>query len=139
VPALFAGTALTSVTVPRPVGAASALKLAFATYNKVSTVRAAQAHALARRRGVETQLRELAAAALLGTPLATPYRLPSAGHCAWRWPPEMSEIATASRDADLPADLIDAAATFLDHWRQHKDDPSVTRGQLPEALSRPRT
>lgn len=137
--ALFAGTALTSVTVPGPVGAASALKLAFATYNKVSTVLAAQAHALARRHGVDTQLRELAAATLPGTPLAAPDRLPSAGQRAWRWAPEMREIATASRDANLPADLLDAAATFLDHWRQHKDDPNVTLDQLLDALSRPRT
>jgi 3-hydroxyisobutyrate dehydrogenase-like beta-hydroxyacid dehydrogenase len=135
--ALFADTALTPVVVPGPVGAASALKLAFATYNKVSIVLAAQAHALARQHGVDTQLRELAAATLPGTPFAAPERLVSAGRRAWRWAPEMHEIAETCRDAGLPADLLDAAATFLEHWRQHKDDPDVTLDQLLAALSQP--
>jgi 3-hydroxyisobutyrate dehydrogenase-like beta-hydroxyacid dehydrogenase len=135
--ALFADTVVTPVVVPGPVGAASALKLAFATYNKVSTVLAAQAHALARQHGVDTQLRELAAAVLPATPLAAPDGLTSAAQRAWRWAPEMGEIADACRDAGLPADLLDAAATFLEHWRQHKDDPDVTLDQLLAALSAP--
>lgn len=133
--ALFAGTALEPVAVAGPVGAASALKLAFATYNKVSTLLAAQAHALARRHGVDPQLRELAATALPRTPLAAPDGMTSAGQKAWRWAPEMREIADACRDAGLPADLPDAAAAFLGHWRQHKDDPDLTLDQLLEALS----
>lgn len=135
--ALFADTVVTPVVVPGPVGAASALKLAFATYNKVSTVLAAQAHALARHHGVDGQLRELAAAALPGTRLATPDGLTSAGQRAWRWAPEMREIAESCRDAGLPADLLDAAETFLEHWRRHKDDPDVTLDQLLDALSPP--
>lgn len=135
--ALFAGTIVTPVVVPGEVGAASALKLAFATYNKVSTVLAAQAHALARHYGVDAQLRELATAALPATPLATPELLPSAGQRAWRWAPEMREIADACRDAGLPADLLDAAESFLEHWREHKDDPNITLDQLLAALSRP--
>lgn len=135
--ALFAGTALTPVVVPGPVGAASALKLAFATYNKVNSVLAAQAHALARHHGVDTQLRELAATVLPGSPLAEPDGLAATGGKAWRWAPEMAEIAEACRDAGLPADLLDAAETFLSHWRAHKDDPDVTLDQLLAALSRP--
>lgn len=136
--ALFADTAVTPIVVPGPVGAASALKLAFATYNKVSTVLAAQAHALARTHGVDSQLHELAEALLPGTPLAAPDELAAAGRRAWRWAPEMHEIATACRDAGLPADLLDAAEIFLDHWRHYKDDPDVTLDQLLDALSRPR-
>lgn len=135
--ALFAGTALTPVVVPGPVGAASALKLAFAGYNKVSSVLAAQAYALARHHGVDTQLRELAAGALPGTPLAAPDGLAAAGGKAWRWAPEMAEIAAACREAGLPADLLDAAETFLGRWREYKDDPDVTLDQLLDALSRP--
>jgi 3-hydroxyisobutyrate dehydrogenase-like beta-hydroxyacid dehydrogenase len=132
---LFDGTALAAVALPGPVGAASALKLAFATYNKVSTLLAAQAHALARHHGVDAQLRELATAVLPATPLAAPEGLTSAAQRAWRWAPEMHEIAESCRDADLPADLLTAAETFLGHWRQHKDDPNVTLEQLLTALS----
>ncbi|MFL6119206.1 DUF1932 domain-containing protein [Actinophytocola sp.] len=134
--ALFDGTAVDVVALSGPVGAASALKLAFATYNKVSSVLAAQAHALARHHGVDAELRDLAAAALPGTPLATPERLSSAGQRAWRWAPEMREIAETCRDAGLPADLLAAAETFLGHWRRYKDDPDVTVDQLLDALSR---
>lgn len=135
--AVFADTGLTPIVLPGAVGAASALKLAFAGYNKVSTVLAAQAYALARHHGVDTQLRELAAGVLPGTPLATPDGLAAAGGKAWRWAPEMGEIADACREAGLPADLLNAAETFLGHWREYKDDPDVTLDQLLEALSRP--
>jgi 3-hydroxyisobutyrate dehydrogenase-like beta-hydroxyacid dehydrogenase len=135
--ALFADTTLTPVALPGPVGTASALKLSFATYAKVSTLLAAHAHALARRHGVDAQLRELAADVLPGTAFAAPERLLSAGQRAWRWAPEMREIANASRDAGLPPDLLDAAATFLEHWRRHKDDPDLTVDQLLDALSGP--
>lgn len=131
---LFAATTLIPIALPGPVGTASALKLAFATYNKVSTLLAAHAHALARQHGVGTELHELAATVLPGTPFAAPERLTSAGQRAWRWAPEMREIADASRDAGLPTDLLDAAAAFLEHWRGHKDDPDLTLEQLLDAL-----
>jgi 3-hydroxyisobutyrate dehydrogenase-like beta-hydroxyacid dehydrogenase len=135
VEALFTDTGVVPVAVAGPIGAASALKLAFATYNKVSTLLAAQAHALARHHGVDTHLRELAAAVLPATPLAAPDGLTAAARKAWRWAPEMHEIADTCRAADLPADLLVAAETFLEHWRQHKDDADVTLDQLLDALS----
>lgn len=132
--ALFADTEVLAVALPGPVGAASALKLAFATYNKVSTLLAAQAHALARHHGVDARLRELATELLPATPLSTPDGLTAAARKAWRWAPEMREIADASRDAGLPADLLTAAETFLSHWHDHKDDANVTLDQLLAAL-----
>jgi 3-hydroxyisobutyrate dehydrogenase-like beta-hydroxyacid dehydrogenase len=135
--AMFEPTALTPVVVPGAIGAASALKLAFATYNKVSSVLAAQAYALARHHGVDTQLQELAAAALPATPLAAPQRLTGSAQRAWRWAPEMREIAQACRDAALPAEVLDAAATFFEHWQRHRDDPDVTLDELLTALDRP--
>ena len=134
--ALFAGTDVLPVAVDGPVGAASALKLAFATYNKVSTLLAAHAHALARHHGVDTHLRELASALLPTTPLAAPDGLTAAARKAWRWAPEMHEIADTSRDAGLPADLLAAAETVLDRWRHHKDDADLTVDQLLDALRR---
>jgi Domain of unknown function (DUF1932) len=101
----------------------------------VSLLLAAQAHALARQHGVDPQLRDLAAATRPGTAFATPEQLTSAGQRAWRWAPEMREIAEACRDAGLPTDLLDAAASVLEHWRHHKDDPDVTLDQLLTALA----
>jgi 3-hydroxyisobutyrate dehydrogenase-like beta-hydroxyacid dehydrogenase len=134
--ALFEGTVLTPVVTPGGIGAASALKLAFATYNKISSVLAAQAYALARHHGVDAQLGELAAAALPATPLAAPDRLPGVAERAWRWAPEMREIAQACDDAALPSAIPEAAATFLEKWQQHKDNPDTTVAELLAALHR---
>jgi 3-hydroxyisobutyrate dehydrogenase-like beta-hydroxyacid dehydrogenase len=127
---LFAGTVVEPVVVPGSVGGASALKLSFATFNKVSHVLAAQAYLLARRHGVDTQLRELAAGMPTATPLADPDRLVSVGQRAWRWAPEMREIAEACQDVGVPAELLHAAEAFLERWDQYKDDAGLTLDQL---------
>jgi 3-hydroxyisobutyrate dehydrogenase-like beta-hydroxyacid dehydrogenase len=137
VAALFTTTALQPRVLPGNVGAASALKLAFATYNKVGTVLAAQAHSLARHHGVSAELTELATAFAPSTPLANPGSLVGAAGKAWRWSPEMREIADACRDSGLPADLLAAAESFLDHWRTYKDDPTPTLDDLLAALTLP--
>jgi 3-hydroxyisobutyrate dehydrogenase-like beta-hydroxyacid dehydrogenase len=128
--ALFDGTLLTPVVLPGPAGRASALKLAFAAYNKISYALAAEACALAAGHGVLDDLRDLAAHLLPGTPLARPEHLASAGARAWRWEPEMREIAEAWRGSGLPGSFADAAAHTFDHWQTHKDDPSVTSDRL---------
>lgn len=53
---LFEGTALQVVTLPGAVGQASALKLAYASYQKASRVLAAIARALASHHGIDAQL-----------------------------------------------------------------------------------
>jgi 3-hydroxyisobutyrate dehydrogenase-like beta-hydroxyacid dehydrogenase len=127
---LFDGTLLTPVVLPGPVGRASALKLAFAAYNKISYALAAEASALAADHGVLDDLRDLAARLLPGTPLARPEQLASAGARAWRWEPEMREIAEAWRGSGLPGSFADAAAHTFDRWRSHKDDGTVTSDRL---------
>ncbi|MFH8800724.1 DUF1932 domain-containing protein [Streptomyces sp. NPDC017936] len=136
VAALFEGTALTAVALDGPVGRASALKLAFAAYNKISYALAAQACALAEGHGVLEDLFDLAAHALPGTPLAAAERLAGAGPKAWRWEPEMREIAQAWADAGLPAAFADAAARTFARWEHHKDDGSVTGARLIRDLRR---
>ncbi|MET7455742.1 DUF1932 domain-containing protein [Streptomyces sp. NPDC005574] len=127
---LFAGTLLTPVALAGPVGRASALKLAFAAYNKISYALAAEASALAESHGVLDDLRDLAGHLLPGTPLASPAQLAGAGPRAWRWEPEMTEIAEACRDSALPGAFADAAAQVFARWQAHKDDGSVTAGRL---------
>ena len=75
--ALFDGTPLTPVVLAGPVGRASALKLGFAAYNKISYALAAEASALAADHGVLDDLRDLAAHLLPDTPLAR-------GRSSWR-------------------------------------------------------
>ncbi|WP_217238567.1 NAD(P)-dependent oxidoreductase [Streptomyces sp. AC555_RSS877] len=128
--ALFAGTLLTPVALAGPVGRASALKLSFAAYNKISYALAAEACALAEDHGVLDDLLDVAAHLLPDTPLARPEQLAGAGPRAWRWEPEMREIADAWRESGLPGSFADAAADTFGRWHAHKDDKTVTSGQL---------
>ncbi|OQR61432.1 hypothetical protein B6E66_24760 [Streptomyces maremycinicus] len=136
VSALFDGTALTPVTLAGPIGRASALKLAFAAYNKISYAVAAQACALADGHGVLDDLLDLARQMLPDTPLAEPEHLAAAGPRAWRWEPEMREIALACRAVGVPADFAEAAAQTFTRWEAHKDDPAVTGERLIADLVR---
>ncbi|MFI6038575.1 DUF1932 domain-containing protein [Streptomyces sp. NPDC051315] len=136
VAALFEDTALAAVALDGPIGRASALKLAFAAYNKISYALAAQACALADGHGVLDDLVDLAAHALPDTPLAGTERLAGAGPRAWRWEPEMREIARAWREAGLPTAFAEAAAETFGRWEAHKDDWTVTGARLIADLRR---
>jgi 3-hydroxyisobutyrate dehydrogenase-like beta-hydroxyacid dehydrogenase len=132
--ALFAATVLEPHVLPGPVGRASALKLAFASYNKISYLLAAQAFALASGHGVLDELLELAADKVPGTLLARPAQVTTAGPRAWRWGPEMEEIAAACAAVGLPGDVArQAAATFL-RWADLKGAADVSVEDLIEGL-----
>jgi 3-hydroxyisobutyrate dehydrogenase-like beta-hydroxyacid dehydrogenase len=134
---LFAGSKLATTVLTGPVGQASALKLAFASYNKISIALAAQANALATAFGVRDELRDLAGQVLPGTPLAQPEAVLTAGPRAWRWAPEMLEIAAACAEAGLEPDLQQAAARLFERWRDRKDDDGISLDQLLEDLRQP--
>ncbi|MFF8190598.1 DUF1932 domain-containing protein [Streptomyces bobili] len=72
----------------------------------------------------------MSAGALPHTPLAATERLAGAGGKAWRWAPEMGEIARAFAQAGLPTGFAEAAAETFRHWEAHKDDTAVTGARL---------
>lgn len=127
---LFEGSALEPHVLPGPVGHASALKLAFASFNKISYLLAAQAFALASGYGVLDELFALAEHAVPGTALARPDQVASAGPRAWRWAPEMHEIAAACDAVGAPAAIARAAADVFEQWRGFKGADSVNLQQL---------
>lgn len=135
--ALFAGTTLAALPLAGPVGQASALKLSFASYNKISQVLAAQACALAAGHDVLDDLLELAADALPYTALAAADRLPGAAARAWRWAPEMREIASACAEVGVSPDVALTAAALFERWSGHKDDPQVDVATLLADLTAP--
>ncbi|MBS4730364.1 NAD(P)-dependent oxidoreductase [Mycobacterium sp. SM1] len=119
-PNLFEGTALEVVTLPGGIGQASALKMAYASYQKASRVLAAVAHALAAGHGVGEYLtRE--AALLRSFPLADVDHFPEVAAKAWRWAPEMREVADTLCAAGLPTGLALGAAAALERWAPLKD------------------
>jgi 3-hydroxyisobutyrate dehydrogenase-like beta-hydroxyacid dehydrogenase len=100
---LFRGPEVSAIPLAAPVGAASALKMAFGGWNKIGIALTAQAHAIANAHGVAEQL------AAEGVPAD---RLPRMADRAWRWAPEMEEIADACRELGLSDAIPRAAASF---------------------------
>jgi 3-hydroxyisobutyrate dehydrogenase-like beta-hydroxyacid dehydrogenase len=136
VAALFTGTAVEAVVIEGEAGRASALKMAFGSYNKASAALAAVSHALADAHGVGDELMAEARHLTL-SPLAAPERLPSAAARAWRWAPEMEEGASTFRDAGLPDDLARAAAAVFERWAPDRDDFEISLADALAHLRRP--
>lgn len=138
VSALFGGTdteAVDVVMLGEALGQASALKMAYAAYQKAARTLAAVAHALAARHGVTEAL--LAEGRRLTTsPLADPHYLSSVAARAWRWEPEMHEVADVLAAEGLPDELARAAAAVLERWEPDRDTP-VPLGVLLEQLHEP--
>jgi 3-hydroxyisobutyrate dehydrogenase-like beta-hydroxyacid dehydrogenase len=132
--ALFAGSPLEAVVLDGPVGQASALKMSFAGVSKISAALAAQARALAAAHGVgeelEQELQDLG-------PLAAAERVTGVAPRAWRWAPEMREIADACADAGLPPGIAQGAAELYERWDAHRDTGGVPLDQLIADLLRP--
>ena len=136
VPELFTGTALEVVTLPGGIGQASALKLAYASYQKASRVLAAVAHGLAREQGVDEYLmRE--AALLSSRPLADVEHFPEVAAKAWRWAPEMREVAALLDESGLPHGLALGAADALGRWATAKDQDDLDIATALDLLTQP--
>ncbi|MGV9311111.1 DUF1932 domain-containing protein [Streptomyces sp. NPDC003691] len=125
VESVFSDTRVLIRTTGGGIGSASALKLAISSYQKVSRALAGVAHALAADHGVTEHL--LDEARLMNKDiLDDPDYLPSVAVRAWRWGPEMAEVADTLRAAGLPAELAEAAALVYSRWDRHKDEsPSL--------------
>jgi 3-hydroxyisobutyrate dehydrogenase-like beta-hydroxyacid dehydrogenase len=110
VAALFAGTPVPTCLVDGEVGAASAVKMAYAAWTKGSAALMLAARALARSERVEGTL--LAEWGTSQPQLASGVEAAarSAAVKGWRWDPEMTEIAAAMADAGLPDGFHVAAA-----------------------------
>jgi 3-hydroxyisobutyrate dehydrogenase-like beta-hydroxyacid dehydrogenase len=117
---LFAGTRAEPVALSERIGDASALKMAYGSYNKASHALAAVSHALAEEYGVGAAL--LAEAASDGGALAKTHRLPSVAARAWRWAPEMIEAAESFAAVGLPPELATGAAAVMGRWESDKDN-----------------
>jgi 3-hydroxyisobutyrate dehydrogenase-like beta-hydroxyacid dehydrogenase len=103
VAALFAGSEVRAIPIGGRVGAASALKMAFGGWNKIGIALTAQAHAIAKAYGVDDRLEAE------GVPAD---RLQWVADRAWRWAPEMEEIAEVCAELELDDGIPRGAASF---------------------------
>ncbi|MEU3522184.1 DUF1932 domain-containing protein [Streptomyces sp. NPDC006654] len=131
VDALFAGTDVQTGLLGAEIGKASALKLAYASFQKTSRVLVALSVGLAHTHGVDQELVQVAAQRS-DSYLAEPEYVAKAAARAWRWGPEMEEVADTLAAVGLPPEMLRAAAATLARWHDAKDDSSLT---LADALA----
>jgi 3-hydroxyisobutyrate dehydrogenase-like beta-hydroxyacid dehydrogenase len=130
---LFAGTALSAIVVEGGIGAASALKMCFAAWNKGSQMLLASVRALAEREGVyvaladEWRLSQPEVAKRLEHAVANARK-------GWRWVGEMDEIAATFRAAGLPDGFAVAGADVCRRLETFKDAPNATIDDVVAAL-----
>jgi 3-hydroxyisobutyrate dehydrogenase-like beta-hydroxyacid dehydrogenase len=113
--ALFEDTDVAAIPLDGGIGAASALKMAFGGWNKIGVALAAQAYAIARAYGVEDALAEE------GVDSSGIVR--GSGR-AWRWAPEMDEVADTAGSLGLPDGMGRAASELFRRWEAHRDRPA---------------
>ncbi|WP_030588501.1 NAD(P)-dependent oxidoreductase [Streptomyces anulatus] len=126
---LFAGTDVRTHVLGDSIGKASALKLAYSSYQKVSRVLAAVAYGAADTYGVADELLVIAAKRTRSYLMETDY-IPKTAARAWRWGPELEDAAALLADAGLPDSLMHAAAATLARWDGNRDE----RLDIAEAL-----
>ena len=121
---VFEGGPLEVVVLDAPVGAASALKMAYAAWTKGTAALLANILALAEREEVLEALQAQWDPALLRRAEG----LGGAAAKAWRWVGEMEEIAATFEAAGLPNGFHLAAAEVYRRLGQFKDDPAAPGG-----------
>jgi hypothetical protein len=115
VAAVFEDGEVNAMPLEGGIGAASALKMAFGGWNKIGAALTAQAYAIARAYGVED--------ALAGEGVESD-RILRAAPKAWRWAPEMEEVAETCKSLGLPDGIPRGAADLYSRWDAHRDRPA---------------
>jgi 3-hydroxyisobutyrate dehydrogenase-like beta-hydroxyacid dehydrogenase len=130
---LFEGSALEARLVgpDAPVGAASAVKLAYAAWTKGTAALVLAARGLARAEGVEDVLLTEWALSQPGLDERSARAARAAAAKGWRWIAEMEEIAAAMASAGLPEGFHQAAAEI---YRRSADDSDGSLDAVLTAL-----
>jgi len=140
--ALFEGSVLEAVVLhedsaPRPVGAASALKMTYAAYTKGRAALLLAIRAAAVAEGVDADLvAEWRRSGSTLTQLADDCDAVAARGApkAWRWSGEMLEIAATLEAAGLPGGFHQAAADVYQRLRGLRDAQGASLDEVVEAL-----
>ncbi|WP_405864183.1 DUF1932 domain-containing protein [Streptomyces sp. NBC_00005] len=117
---VFQSSSVEVETAGDQAGAASALKMSFAAFQKAARTLAAVSHALADSHGV-ADLLTAEARRMPSDFLSDPDALAGVAARAWRWAPEMHEVAETLCASGLPPQMAEAAAAVMRRWEQDKD------------------
>jgi hypothetical protein len=133
---LFADTIVETCVVSEKLGAASALKMAFAAWTKGTSALLLAVRALARAEGVEGTLLDEWRFSLPHLPDQSIAAARSALRKGWRWVGEMDEIADAFAAAGLPDGFHRAAAEIYGRSPHAEDaDERVALERVLSALT----
>ncbi len=133
---LFEGCIMQAIALEGPVGAASALKVCYAAWNKGATAMLAAIRALAEQEGVDAALLAEWKISLPDIPKRSE-AVSASARKAWRWIAEMEEIAASFEAGGLPAGFHLAAADIYRRLAGFKDaarPPALA--EVTAALSR---
>ncbi len=130
---LFAGTKVDARVVSSNLGAASALKMAFAAWTKGTSALLLAVRAFARAEGVEETLVDEWRLSLPHLPEQSIAAARSALGKGWRWVGEMEEIAAAFTAAGQPDGFHRAAAEI--YGRSPHDEHADEDGALERVLA----
>jgi 3-hydroxyisobutyrate dehydrogenase-like beta-hydroxyacid dehydrogenase len=119
--ALFDGSPVAARVVEGGPGAASAVKMAYASWTKGTAALLLAARALARAEGVESDLLAEWGISQPGLDERSDRAAGSAAAKGWRWVAEMEEIAAAMSAAGLPGGFHRAAAEIYRRTPQDGD------------------
>lgn len=122
----WADSALDARVIDGDAGAASALKMAFATWTKVSSALLLDVRALARAEGVEDALLGEWAISMPDTAGRADRTAAGVGPKAWRFVGEMEQMVRAYDDAGLPDGFARGAAELYRRLASFKDADDVT-------------
>ena len=126
--ALFSGSMLEAIPVDGPIGAASAVKMAYASWTKGSHALLMSVRALAAHEGVDGVLLAEWARSQADLQKRSEQAVASSARKAWRFVGEMEEIAATFRAAGLPDGFHEAAGEIyrrLAGWKDTPTPPSV--------------
>jgi 3-hydroxyisobutyrate dehydrogenase-like beta-hydroxyacid dehydrogenase len=122
--ATFAGTFLEAIPVAGPIGAASAVKMAYASWTKGSHALLLSVRALAAHEGVDEVLLAEWARSQADLQKRSENAAASNARKAWRFVGEMEEISATFRAAGLPDGFHEAAAEIYRRLAGWKDTPT---------------
>jgi 3-hydroxyisobutyrate dehydrogenase-like beta-hydroxyacid dehydrogenase len=130
---LFAGSVVEAIPVGDAVGAASAVKMAYAAWTKGTSALLIAVRALARSEGVEDRL---LAEWARSQPALQKRDLSGSIAKAWRFTGEMHEVSKTFADNRLPPGFHAAAADLYESLGAFKDKRDVTLEEALELLTR---
>ncbi|MDH4168761.1 MAG: DUF1932 domain-containing protein [Acidimicrobiia bacterium] len=137
VTAALAGSALETVSLDGGVGAASALKVAYATWTKAVGAVLLAVRAYAEVEGVTEALLTEWDRSQQGTARRSELTAAAVGPKAWRFGDELRELARAMEDVGLPGGFQAAAATVYDRLAPLQSASSVDIHQVVALLGPP--